>query len=166
MSSTPAAFTSLVDLQTPGQVSRPAEELLVEIVTEPADRLGENDSRRDRVAERRQRYPPQPTRNPRTDASQRDGTPDAEPAVPDPQGRKETCTFVAEVRSPVGDDVIETATDKPERHSPQRDVVDDAGFASPGRPSPVPDHQGGDDPDDDEQRIRPQRERAEDSQTP
>ena len=150
-------IAAFVDLQAPRQVGRPTVKLLVEIVTEPPNRLGQNDSRRDRVAERGQRNPVAPASNPRADASERDGPPDAEAAVPNPKCSSQTRSVVTEVGSPVGDDVVQPATDQAERHGPQCDVVDDAGFASPGHPSPISEHQCGDDPDDDEQRIRAER---------
>ena len=87
----------LVDLQAPRQRRRPAVQLLVEIVAEPADRLRQNDSRRDRVAERGQRNSPPPAPDPRADTTERHRAPDAQAAVPDPQRPDQTGTAVAEV---------------------------------------------------------------------
>ena len=40
-----------IDLQTPRQVRGGAEKLLVEVVAQPANGLGQHDSRRDRITE-------------------------------------------------------------------------------------------------------------------
>ncbi|CAA0092379.1 Uncharacterised protein [Mycolicibacterium vanbaalenii] len=149
--------TPLVDLQAPGKGRRPTVEFLVEVVAEPSDPLGENDSRRDRVAECGQRYPAQPTGDPGTDRTERNSAPDTEAAIPYPQCGTEPCSVCAEIRSPVGEYVVHPTTDETKRHRPQRHVVDDAWFASPGHPTPVTDHQRGDDPGDDEQCVGTQR---------
>src|SRR6476620_11881229 len=88
---------ALVDLQTPRQSPRPAVKLLIEVVPQPADRLRQNDSRRDRVTERRQRYAATAAADPCADAAERARTPDAEAAVPDSQRTQKPGTAVAEV---------------------------------------------------------------------
>ena len=152
---------ALVDLHAPRQRRRPAVKLLIEVVAQPADRLRENDSRRNRVAERRQRYAAAPAADPSADATERDRTPDTQAAVPDAQRTKDPGTAVAEVLWPVGDDVVQPTADQPERHRPQRDVIDDAALAAPCLPPSIADDQRHHDADDDEQRIRPDRDRPE-----
>ena len=155
------SVASLVDFQAPRQRGLAAVELLVEVVPQSADRLRENDSRRDGVAEGRQRNAQAAACNPRTDAAERDRTPDAQAAVPDAQGPDQTGAALAEVLRPVGDDVVEPTADEAERHGPQDDVVDDARLAAPGDPASVTDQQGGDDARDDEQRVGAQGYRTE-----
>ena len=151
----------IVDLQRPRHVRRAAVQLLIEIVTQPADRLREDDPRRDRIAERGQRNTAQAARDPRADTAERHRAPDAQAAVPDPQRTEEPGTAFAEVLGPVRDDVIQPSADETERHRPQRDVVDDTAFTTPGHPASVTDHQRRDDTDDDAQRIRTDRDRTE-----
>src|SRR6478735_3461548 len=152
---------ALVYLQTPRQSRWPAVKLLIEVIPQPADRLRQNDSRRDRVTERRQRYAATAAADPCADAAERDRTPDTEAAVPDSQRTQKPGTAVAEVLGPVGDDVVEPTAEQAERHRPQRNVVDDAALAASGFPPSIADDQGHHDADDDEQRIRPNRDRTE-----
>src|ERR1700730_1649647 len=95
--------------------------------------------------------------NPRSDAAECNCAPDPQTTVPDLQRGQETGTVIAEVRSPVGYQVVEPTTDQAERHGPQRDVVDDALLSPAGDPPPIADHQCHDDSDDDEQRVCPDR---------
>src|SRR4029077_16848913 len=165
---------ALIDLQAPRQRRRPTVELLIEVVAQAADGLRQNDSRRERVTEGRQRNALLAAPYPRTDAAQRHRPPDAKTAVPDPQRPRtprppaQTARPPAQSRAisseggpPVRDHVIEPSTDQAERHGPQRNVVDDPRLAATGHPPPVAEHQRHHDPDDDEQRIRPQGHRAE-----
>ena len=149
------------DLQTPRDSGLPAVQLLVEIVAEPADRLCQHDARRDGVAEGRQRNPPAPAGDPRAHAAECHRTPDAEAALPDPQCSAQSGPALAEVRPPVGDEVVEPASDEAERDGPHGDVVDHAPLAAASHPATIADHQGDDDPGDDAQRIRADRDRAE-----
>src|SRR3954470_13031714 len=151
---------ALIDLEAPRQCGRSSVQLLIEVVAQPANGLRQNDSRCDRVTERRQRNAMLPASYPRTDAAQCHRTPDAEATVPDAKASRQPCTVVAEVCPPVRDDVIEPATDQAERHRPQRDVVDDPGLAAAGTPPPVTEHQRHHDANDDEQRVRPKGHRA------
>ncbi len=146
------------DLQTPGHRGLAAEKLLVEVVPDPADRLRENDAGCDRVAERRKRNATTSAGDPGAHTAEGDGTPDSQSAVPDAQRRNRSGTTIAEVRPPVGRQVIQAPTDESERHGPQRDVVDHAALAAARRPTPVTDQQCGDDPEDDEEGVGPQRE--------
>src|SRR5947209_13315720 len=89
------------DFQSPGQRGLAAEKLLVEVIPEAADRLRENDARRDRIAERRQRDVTTSTGDPRAYTAQRDGPPDSEATVPDTQRRSGSGTTLAKVGPPV-----------------------------------------------------------------
>src|SRR6185312_3889857 len=69
----------------------------------------------------------------------------------------ESGALVTEIRSPVSHHVVQPAADQTERHGPERNVVDDA-LLSPARDPPaIADHQSHDDPDDDEERVGPNR---------
>ncbi|SHW80348.1 Uncharacterised protein [Mycobacteroides abscessus subsp. abscessus] len=104
-------ITALEDLQTPRQIRRPAVQLLVEVVAQPADGLGQDDAGRDGVAERGQRDSVPAAADPGADATERDRAPDAEAAVPDPYGRAEAGAALGEVSPPIGHQVIQPATD-------------------------------------------------------
>ena len=161
----PGRITAFVDLQAPRHGRRAAVQLLVEVVAEPADGLGQDDARCDRITERRQRDPALPAPDPRAHRTQRDRTPDTQAAVPDAEGGDQTGATLTEVRGPVGHHVIEPPTDQTERHRPERDVVDHSAFTTAGRPPAITDHQRGDDAGDDAQRIRPQRHAADEPHT-
>src|ERR1700722_18731633 len=155
----PCRVATVEDLQTPRHRGLAAEKLLVEVVPDPADRLRENDAGCDRVAKRWKRNATTPAGYPGAHAAKGDGAPDSQSAVPDAQRRNRSGTTVAEIRPPVGRQVIQPPTDEAERHGPQRDVVDHAALATARRPASVTDQQRGDDPDDDEQGVGPQRDR-------
>ena len=150
----------LVDLQAPRQGGVPAVQLLVEVVSQPPDGLGQDDPGRDRVPEGRQRYPVCPATDPRSHTAKCDGAPDSQTALPNLECRTKALAGGPEIRGPVRHDVVEPATDKPKRHCPQGDVVYDAGLSAPRLPAPVTDHQRCDDADDDAQRVRAYRHRA------
>src|SRR3954468_23069704 len=76
---------ALIDFQAPWQSRLPSEQLLVEIVTQPADALRQNNSRRDRIPERGQRNASLAAPDPGADPAQRHRAPDAEAAVPNAQ---------------------------------------------------------------------------------
>src|SRR5699024_1272021 len=122
----------------PRHGGRPAVELLVEVVAEPADGLRGQDAGRDGVTERRQLDPAAPTADPRTQRTDRDRAPDAQAAVPDLQrvdrfGR----AIGAEVGAPVGEHVIQPAADQAERHRPHGDVEHRALLAAARYPGPI-----------------------------
>src|ERR1700733_5367927 len=148
------------DLQTPRHRGLAAEQLLVEVVPDPADRLRENDAGCDRVAERRKRNPTTSAGDPGAHPAKGDGAPDSQSAVPDAQRRYRSGTTLAEIRSPVGRQVIQAPTDESERHGPQRDVVDHAALTAARNPASVTDQQRGNDSEDDEEGVGPQRDRA------
>ena len=153
-----ARVDPLEDLQAPRQFRVAAVELLVEVVADPPDRLGERDSRRDRVGREGQRHPLAPAGDPRTERTQRDRARDAETAVPDLQ-RVDRVLAGTEVTPPVGRDVVEPAAHQPERHRPHGDVDDGAGRPTPGTVAPITKPDGHDDADDDAQRVGPDRQR-------
>ena len=82
---------------------------------------------------------PSATPDPSTDAAQRDRTPNAKAAIPNAHGTDEPRAAITEVFRPVGHHVVKPATHEAERHSPQRDVVDDSALATPGLPPAVTD---------------------------
>ena len=161
----PGSITAFVDLQAPRQGRRPAVQLLVEIVTQTSDRLRQDDARRHGISERGQRDSPSPAGDPRSDPAESHRTPDAQSAIPDPERRAQPGAAGPEVGGPVGHHVIDTATDQPERHRPQGDVVDHATFAAACLPPPITDDQRSDDADDDAQRVRTQRYRTDEPDT-
>ena len=150
----------LVDLQAPRQRGVTAVQLLIEVVSEPADGLGQDDSGRDRVAEGRQRYAARAATDPGSDTTQCDGSPNAQAALPYLEGSAKALAGGPEIGGPVRHNVVQPATDEPERHCPQGDVIDDAGLSAPRLPTPVADHQRGDDAHDDAERVRADRHRA------
>ena len=79
-----AGIASLVNLETPRQSRRATIELLIEVIAQAADCLGKNDSRRDRVPERGQRYPTSTAGNPGTDTTEGDCAPNSKAAIPYP----------------------------------------------------------------------------------
>src|SRR5581483_10059964 len=120
------------DLQAPGQRGRAAEQLLVEVVADPADALRHQQGGRDRVHElgRVDAVAAQP---PQADhGRQRDAAPDAEAAVPD---REHAVPDVRDVHRG-GDVEVDPAADDPGRDAPQRDVAHDVGVAADGPPPP------------------------------
>ena len=125
------------DLHSPWNRGLPAVELLVEVVAQSAYCLGQHDARSDGVPEGRQRNAPPPARDPSANPSEGHRAPDAQAALPNTQGRRQTGTAGSEVGLPVGHEVVDPPTDQAERHRPQRDVVDDAALAPTGRPAAV-----------------------------
>src|SRR5690349_3096269 len=141
-------IAAVEDLQAPRHGGLVAVKLLIEIVAEASDRLRENDAGCDCVAKRGQRYVPTPAGDPGAYPAEGDGPPDSQPAVPDAQRGNGSGTPLAEIRPPVGGQVIQPTADKPERHCPQRDVVDHATLATARLPTTVADQQRRDDPGD------------------
>ena len=152
-------IAAIEDLHAPGHGGLPAVQLLVEVVAEAADRLRQNNPRGDRIAESRQRNSPAAAGNPRPDTAESDSTPDAQAALPDLQCRANSGTTLTEIGPPVGEQVIDPPADQPERHRPQRDVVDDPAFPAAGSPASIADHQRGNDAGDDAERVGPNRNR-------
>src|SRR4029079_18723848 len=79
-----AGIPPLIHFQAPRQGRRAPVQLLVEVIAQPANGLRQNDSRRDRVTERRQRNALLPAPDPRSDAAQGHRAPNAEAAAPEP----------------------------------------------------------------------------------
>src|ERR1700730_14322484 len=98
------------DLQTPRHRGLAAEQLLVEVVPDPSDRLRENDAGCDRVAERRKRNATTPAGDPGAHTAKGYGAPDSQSAVPNAQRRNRSGTTLAEVHPPAGRQVIEMDT--------------------------------------------------------
>ncbi len=146
-----------VDLEPPRQRRRRPEELLVEPVAQPTDRLRDEEPGRDGVRERREADALTARADPRADRTECDRAPDAEPALPDVQ-RRHRVSPGAEVRVRGGDDVIEPPTDDAERHRPVDDRQDLVGVAATLDPAPVGEGDGDEDADDDRQGVRAQRE--------
>ncbi|SKZ25216.1 Uncharacterised protein [Mycobacteroides abscessus subsp. abscessus] len=140
---------ALVDLEAPRDVGRPAVEFLVEVVAEAADGLGEQDRRRDGVGKRRQFDAHAPGADPRTEAAEQHGAPDAETAVPDLECVDRGFAAVTEVDLPVGEHVVDATTDQAERNRPDRDVENLARTPTTGNPPTVSPPHGDDDADDD-----------------
>ena len=119
------------DLERPGKVRRAAEELLVEVIADPPDRLADEQGRGGRVHEGGRRdtgaaQAPEPCR-----AAQGYATPDAHATVPDgerppPVGRH----FAA-----AGQVEVEAAADQAGGEAPQRHVVDQSARAAPRLPA-------------------------------
>ena len=151
------AIAALEDLQTPRQIGRPAVQLLVEVVAQPADGLGQDHPGCDGIAERGQRNSVPAAADPRADAAECDRTPDAQAAVPDSDGTGDARAALGEVGTPIGHQVVQATTDETERHRPQRDVVDDALFTAARHPAAIADDERRDDAGDDAERVRPDR---------
>src|SRR3954464_6643176 len=147
-----------VDPQRPRQVGAAAVELVVEPVAQPADGLGDQQAGRQRVGERRKRDALATAGDPRPHATQGDRAPDPEATLPDGEGTQRMAART-EVRRRRRDHVVQPATDDAEGHRPGGDVQDVARSAAAGDPAPLGDHPRGDDPGDDAQRVRPDRQR-------
>jgi hypothetical protein len=106
-----------VDPQRPGQGAGCAVQFLVEVVAEPADGLSEHQTGSDGIGECREPDAGPFASDPRAERSQRDRSPDAEPAVPDVEG-SDGFPAGGEVQLGVGDHVVEASADYPERHRP------------------------------------------------
>src|ERR1700733_10597366 len=100
-------IATVEDLQTPRHRGLAAEELLVEVVPETADRLRENDAGRYRVGKGRKRNATTPAGDPRAHTAEGDGAPDPQAAVPDAQRRRRSGTTLAEIGPPIGCQVIQ-----------------------------------------------------------
>src|SRR3954452_22155819 len=151
-----------IDLQPPRKIGRGAEQLLVEPVAPPTNRLCNGQSRRDRVSERRHHKPASTHTDVRTDAAEGDRAPDSETALPDLE-RVDRVATVAEVRIRRRDDVVEPAADDAKRNGPDRDIHHRAAGSTTGAPASFPDPDRQRDSDDHRQRVAPD---GEDAQVP
>ncbi len=149
----------VVDLQLPRHVRRAAVELVVEPVAPPADPLRGDHTGSGGVGECGQPHPLTPATDPRAERPERDGTPDAQAAVPDLQ-RVDRVPARAEVLLPVGGDVVEPPADDAERDSPAGDVPDVLILAAAGAPAAHRDGERDEDAGHDAQGVGPNRDRA------
>src|SRR5659263_171859 len=79
----PRRTVGRVDLETPRQPRRPAEELLVEVVAPPTDGLRDDDTGRDGVEQDEGGQPATARHDDDGERAPRDGAPDREAALPD-----------------------------------------------------------------------------------
>ncbi len=121
-----------VDLQSPRQCGRPAEQLLVEVVAPPPDRLGQRQRRGDRVHDGGEVQIVAAHVDPCRQRASGDAPPDPEAALPDLQ-RVERMMGVQLV---VGRHVVDPGADQPPGHAPQRDRREGPGLATT-RPPPA-----------------------------
>ena len=156
----PLRVVRRVDLQAPRQVGGPAVELLVEVVADPADGLGEEQSRRDGVGQHAQPDAVAAGVEPGAEQSTGDRPPDAESAVPHLE-RGHRVAALAEVEVGVRGHVVETSADQACGDGPQRDVADLPGPAAARHPALLPHPHRGDDAEDDRQGVGADRERPE-----
>src|SRR5699024_7556469 len=152
---------ALIDLQRPRHVGLAPVELLVEIVAQPADALRERDARGDRVAQGTDGPGPLPPEaDVRAERAERDRAPDPQTAVHDVE-RLDGVLPLAEVAVPVGGHVVEASAHEPERDGPQGGVQHHALAPAARDPALLAPPHGHDDPEDDAQRVRADRQRAE-----
>ncbi len=149
-----------VDLQPPRQVGRPAVELLVEVVPPPSDPLCDHDGWCEGVGQRGEPDAVPATPDVGTERTERHRAPDPQSAAPDVERGPRVLPRL-EVQLRVGDHVVQPGSDQSERHRPDRDVTDGAGTAAPLPPPPVAVPDRDDDAEEDAQRVRPDRDRAE-----
>src|SRR5665811_1109848 len=145
-----------VDLQTPRQVRGFPKEFLVEVIAPAADRLSDEDSRRERIGDAKETDLVDAASNICTERAESDGAPDAESALPDVQ-RFDRAPAFAEVQLVVGDDVVNPRADDTERDRPHRDVGDEAALAAACDPAFFADPDGDERADDDSERVSAQR---------
>ena len=93
------------------------------------------------------------------DRAERDRSPDAQAAVPDVE-RLDRIAPWQEIQLRVGEHVVKTSAHDPERDGPQRDVGDVVGITAAGLPPPLRQPDRHENPSDDAQRVRPDRDRA------
>ena len=147
-----------VDLERPGQVGGPAEQLLVEPVAQPADGLGQGQAGHHRVDHPTGREAESAGRpHPHGDAG-RHPAGDAEAALPDLEHLNPA--VVLELL-PVGDHVVGPGPDQAGRDGPHRDPADVLGVAAVAGPPPPGQQHCGHHPQRDHQPVHPQVQRAE-----
>ena len=146
----------VVDLQRPREVGRPPEQLLVEVVAPPPDRLCERQARRHRV-EALAEGDPAPVRDVRADQDAGEhAARDSEAPLPD----LDDVAVVAVESLPVGEDVVQAGADDAGCHAPQPDGVGVLAGADPLLLETAPEQpHGGDDAEGDHQAIGVQRDR-------
>ncbi len=148
---------TIENLQAPRHRGLAAVQLLVEVIPEPTDRLAHHHAWCDRVQEGRQWNSATTTADPGSNGAQGHCTPDTEAAIPDAQRRAQPGAAFAKVCLPVGAQVVQTPADQTKRDHPQSDVVDHPALTAACGETPVTDHQAHNDPDDDEECVRANR---------
>src|SRR5205085_3091261 len=115
------------DLKAPGQRRWLAEQLLVEVVADPSDRLGDQQAGRRYVDEPAQVGAAQPTMGaPHADGNAgSDPAPDAQPTLPDRKRAPPVVRYLARG----GDEEVDPAPDQPGREGPHRDLGGQVGVA-------------------------------------
>ncbi len=147
------------DLQSPGQRGGEAEKFLVEIVPEPADGLRNEQSGSQRVSEDPEPEPGATAPDIDAERTAEKGPVDRVAAVPDREHVPQVRAGIEIVRD-MGEHMIETRDDDPQRHRPQRDV-DGGPRSNSARAEPtIGDQHRSGDPGDDAQRIHMHGERA------
>jgi hypothetical protein len=141
-----------VDLEAPGQVGGPTEQLLVEVVSEAADDLREQQAWGQCVGEGSDQDAVTAAVEPRTHESTCDRTPDPETAPPDLE-RLDRIAARAEVELVVGGDVPQPRTDQARRDRPQGKVTDLPAGAPASHPPTLPGPDGSEDAQDDCERV-------------
>ena len=149
----------VVNLQLPRHVRRAAVELVVEPVAPPADPLRRSHAGCGGVGERGEPDVLASAADPRAEHPERDGSPDAQAAVPDLQC-VDGVLALAEVLLPVGGDVVEPPADDAERDRPAGDVPDVLVLAATRAPAAGRDGERDEDAGHDAQGVRPNRDRA------
>ena len=119
------------DLETPRQRRRPAEQLLVEVVADPPDRLRDEQRRRGGVHEQRDvravaAQPPDAD-----EGAGGDPAPDTKAPLPDCEGPPPVRRDFA----PAGGQEVQAPADHARGEAPQRDLVDELAAAAPGLPA-------------------------------
>ncbi len=116
-----------LDLQTPRQVGREAEQLVVEPVADASDGLRDEESGREGVGERPEPQARDPAADEHADCAADERAEDGVAALPD---REDLPPLLAgEVVGGVREHVVEPRADDAERHRPQDDVEHDPGSA-------------------------------------
>jgi hypothetical protein len=131
---------SAIDLQAPRQRRRPAEELLVEVVPDPPDRLGDKQARCGGVEESRD-VRPAPVKDPDPGGrAGRDPAPDAQAAVPDGERPPPAVRGLI----PARDQEVEATADETRREPPQRHFAHELAVATLPLPAALDDRHGHD----------------------
>ncbi len=124
-----------IDLKPPRQRGRTAEQLLVEVVADPADRLGHQQPGSGGVHESEEVRPRQAAaKHPQT--GQRacgDSTPDSEAALPD----GERSPPVRGNLIPAGDEEVDAPADQPGWETPEGDLTDQVRITARAPPAPA-----------------------------
>ena len=150
---------TLEDLEAPRDGGLATVQLLVEVVADTTDGLREQDSGRNRITERGHRNAASTAADPRTDAAEEHCSPDSEASLPHLEC-VEWLTVLAEISGPVGQNVVEPATDQTEGNGPDRDVENGPLLAAAGDPTTISPHDRDDDAEDDEERVGAKRHRS------